>query len=205
MELIIVRHALPYRADGENATADPELTELGRRQAASTAEFLAGETIDAIVASPLRRAHQTAEPLAGRLGLAIETVEGLREIDPFGGAYVPAEEITDDHPIVQAYAEDRFSLFGDEQGFRRFRATVVAAFDEVVAANRGRRVSVFCHGTVIGTYLSSILGHDDPLVLLPDYCGISRVLASSTGERTLRSVNETGHVRGLETVASIPT
>ena len=204
MELIIVRHALPFRADGENATADPELTELGIRQASATAEFLAGEQIDAIVASPLRRAHQTAEPLAVRLGLAIETLEGLREIDPFGGAYVPAEEITDDHPIVQAYAEDRFSLFGDEQGFRRFRATVVEAFNGVVAAHRGSRVAVFCHGTVIGTYLTSILQHEDPLVLLPDYCGVSRVLASSTGERTLRSVNETGHVRGIDAVASLP-
>lgn len=204
MELIIVRHALPHRADGEDATADPELTELGLRQAEATGGFLAGEQIDALAASPLRRAHQTAEPLARRRGLDIVTVEGLREIDPFGGAYVPAEEMTEDHPVIQRLAEDRFSLFGSEEDFTRFRSTVLAAFDDVVARYRGKRVAVFCHGTVIGTYLTSLLGLDDPLVLLPDYCGVSRVLASSTGHRTLRSVNETGHVRDLAAVASIP-
>ena len=185
MELIIVRHALPHRADGDNATAD----------------FLAGERIDAIIASPLRRAHQTAEPLATALGLAILTVEGLREIDPFGGAYVPAEEIADDHPIVQAFADDRFSLFGSEEGFLRFREVVVGAFDSIVGAHKGTRVAVFCHGTVIGTYLASLLDHDDPFAFLPDYCGISRVLASGD-MRTMRSVNETGHVRGVLPVAT---
>ena len=196
MELIIVRHALPHRADGDNATADPELAETGHHQAKATANFLFGERIDAVVASPLRRAHQTAEPFAGHLGVTIETVEGLREIDPFGGAYVPAEEMTDDHPIVQAFVDDRYSLFGSEAGFERFRDVVVGAFDHLVEQHKGKRVAVFCHGTVIGTYLASLLDHDDPFAFLPDYCGISRVLASG-GLRTMRSVNETGHVRGL--------
>src|SRR5688572_22045652 len=131
MELIILRHALPHRADGDNATADPELADTGHHQAKATADFLTGERIDALVASPLRRAHQTAEPLAAALGLEIQTVEGLREIDPFGGAYVPAEEIADDHPIVQAFADDRYSLFGSEEGFQRFREVVVGAFDAI--------------------------------------------------------------------------
>lgn len=190
-----MRHAQPVRADGDSATADPPLSEAGWAQARATALFLAGESIDHVVASPLQRACQTAQPLAEALGTSVEVVEGLREIDPFGGSYVPAEEMTDDHPVVQDMADDPFSLFANAGGFERFRTTVVAAFDDVVARNRGRRVAVFCHGTVIGTYLTTILGHEDPFVLLPDYCGISRVLASSDGLRTLRSANETGHVR----------
>lgn len=197
MDLILVRHAQPERADGERATADPPLTELGREQAQATAEFLAGDQIDAVVASPLRRAQQTAAPLARRLGTDVTTVEGLREIDPFGGSYIPAEQMTADHPLVEQYVADQYSLFAGEGGFHRFRDTVVAAIDEVVAANRGRKVAVFCHGTVIGTYLSAVLGHDDPFLLLPDYCGLYRVLAASTGIRTVRSANETGHVRHL--------
>jgi probable phosphoglycerate mutase len=197
MQLIIVRHALPNRADGEKATADPELADLGRQQAQATADFLAGERIDAVVASPLRRAQQTAQPLATQLGLTAASVEGLREIDPFGGSYVPAEEMEMDHPVVQAFAEDRWSLFGNEAGFERFRDGVVGAFDQIVERHRGEHVAVFCHGTVIGTYLAAILGHDNPLALLPDYCGVSRVLAATGGLRTLRSVNETGHVRNV--------
>jgi len=42
-----------------------------------------------------------------------------------------------------------------------------------------------------------MLGHDNPLALLSDYCGIMRVTASAKGFRTVRSVNETGHVRHL--------
>lgn len=197
MDLLIVRHALPERTDGDRATADPPLSDVGRRQAEATCEFLAGERIDHVVASPLRRAQATGAPLVAKLGMDMEVVEGLREIDPFGGAYVPAEEMDADHPVVKDFVEDRYSLFRGEGGFQTFRATVVAAFDGIVARNRSRRVAVFCHGTVIASYLTSVLGTDDPFVMLPDYCGITRIIASSAGARTLRSLNETAHVRGI--------
>ena len=197
MELILVRHALPERADGDRATANPPLSALGRRQAAATADFLSGEPVDAVVASPLLRAQQTAQPLADRLGVGVDITEGLREIDPFDGSYVPAEEIDTDHPVVERFVADRYSLFAGAGGFQQFRTGVVAAVDEIVGRHRSQRVAVFCHGTVIGTYLTAILGHDDPFVLLPDYCGLFRLTASSAGLRTLRSANETGHVRGL--------
>jgi broad specificity phosphatase PhoE len=193
MQLIIVRHALPLRTED---SADPPLGDLGRRQAEATAAFLAGERIDHVVASPLERAHQTAAPLAEKLGLEIETVADLREIDPFHGAYVPAEELTFDHQVVRDFTEDPYSLFADVGGFDRFRSVVVDAFEGIIAGNKGRTVAVFCHGTVIGSYLTALLHTDDPFALLPDYCSLSRVLA--TGDwRTLRSVNETGHLRDL--------
>ena len=197
MHLLVIRHARPHRADGDDATADPELTDLGLQQAMATAEFLAGERIHHVVASPLRRAQQTAAPLAARLSCTVETVEGLREIDPFGGAYVPAEEMTMDHQVVQDMADDQYALFRSVGGFERFRSVVVEAFDGIVARNRGKSVAVYCHGTVIGTYLSALLGSDDPFTLLPDYCGLYRIAASSNGLRTVRSANETGHVRDL--------
>lgn len=193
MDLILVRHAQPERTDD---SADPVLTERGRAQADATGAFLAGERVDAIVASPLQRARHTAVPLADRLGLEIQTIEGLREIDPFRGAYVPAEELTLDHGVVQQFMADPLALFAGEGGFETFRATVVGAFDDIVAANKGRTVVAFCHGTVIGTYLTDVLGHADPFVLNPDYCGLYRLKASGD-LRTLRSANETGHVRDL--------
>lgn len=195
MELILVRHALPERSDGDNASADPTLSGVGVRQAEATAAFLADEPIHAVYASPLRRACQTAQPLADILGVPVQIAEGLREIDPFSGSYVPAEDIPVDHPVVEQFVEDRYSLFAGEGGFDRFRTTVVAAMDTIITERKGARVAVFCHGTVIGAYLTALLGHDDPFVLLADYCGIFRVTASSSGLRTLRSANETGHVR----------
>lgn len=197
MDLILIRHALPQRADGDAASADPPLSSLGHRQADATARFLAREPIDHVVVSPLQRAQQTAQPLCHLLDLKFEIVEGLRESDPFGGSYIPAEEVSTDHPIVTSFAEDPLSLFANDGGFERFRAGVIGALDEVVAANRGRTVAAFCHGTVIGSYLTAVIGHEDPFLLLPDYCGLYRLKASLGGVRTLRSANETGHVREL--------
>jgi hypothetical protein len=51
---------------------------------------------------------------------------------------------------------------------------------------------------VAAVYLQVLLGHDDPFAVMTDYCGIMRVTASSTGIRTVRSVNETGHLRHLD-------
>ncbi len=189
-----MRHGLPERDDQSH---DPSLSAVGRRQAEATAAFLVGERVDHIVASPLARAQQTARPLADRLGLSIETVAGLAEIDPFGGAYVPSEQMALDHPVTEAFLDDKFSLFDRAGGFEAFRAGVRDAFDGVIDRNRGRVVAVFCHGMVMGSYLTTLLGHDDPFVLQADYCGISRLRAASNGIRTALSANETVHLRDL--------
>lgn len=55
------------------------LTHRGRRQADETAEHLAESAADVIVSSPLLRAVETATPIAGRLGLTVETDERLVE------------------------------------------------------------------------------------------------------------------------------
>jgi len=55
----------------KEAGADPELTAEGKAGAATLADLIAGKGITAIYATPTRRAMQTAEPLAARLGLAV--------------------------------------------------------------------------------------------------------------------------------------
>jgi 2,3-bisphosphoglycerate-dependent phosphoglycerate mutase len=199
MDLVIIRHARPERdeRDDGQGTADPALSATGLRQADATAEFLAGERVDHIVASPMRRAYQTALALSSRLGLEIETLDGLKEADHYRSRYVPAEEMTMDDAIVQEFLDDKFAMFKPLGGFENWRAGVVETFDDIVTCNRGKRVAVYCHGMVMGTYLTALIGHNDPFVLQPDYCGIVRVTAASNGIRTIRSANETGHLRGL--------
>ena len=199
MELVIIRHGRPERderAEG-SGTADPPLSDLGRRQAEATAEFLSGERIDHVMASPMHRARATAEPLAVRLGLEIELHAGWKEADHYRTRYVPADEMTMDDAIVQEFLGDKFAMFAPLGGFDQWKAAVVATFDDIVDRNKGKRVAVYCHGMVIGTYLTALIGHGDPFVLTPDYCGIVRVRAASNGIRTIRSANETGHVRAL--------
>ena len=68
-----------------------DLNEVGRQQAQQVAERLSTEAIDAVVASDLRRAIQTAEVIAKSHGLPVVTTPLLRERDwgSFTGRFIP--------------------------------------------------------------------------------------------------------------------
>ena len=195
MELIIVRHALPESDKRDDGPADPPLSPLGLRQAEATADLLATESVDHVVTSTMQRAIQTGRPLADRLGLTPERLEGLKESDYRRSSYTPVEEMDADHEVIREFLDDPLSMFAD--GYEAFRDRITVALDAVVAANRGRTVAVFCHAMVVGVYLQTLLGLNDPFAVMADYCGITRVAASSTGIRSVRSFNETGHLRDL--------
>ena len=195
MELIIVRHALPESEEWDDSPADPPLSPLGLRQAEATAALLATEGVDHVVTSTMQRAIQTGQPLADRLGLTPERLEGLKESDHRRSSYTPVEEMDADHEVIREFLDDPLSMFAD--GYEAFRDRITAALDAVVADNRGRTVAVFCHAMVVGVYLQTLLGLNDPFAVMADYCGITRVAASSTGIRSVRSFNETGHLRDL--------
>ena len=195
MELIIIRHALPESDKRDDGPADPPLSPLGLRQAEATANLLATESVDHVVTSTMQRAIQTGRPLADRLGLPPERLEGLKESDYRRSSYTPVEEMDADHEVIREFLDDPLSMFAD--GYEAFRDRITAALDAVVAGNRGRTVAVFCHAMVVGVYLQTLLGLNDPFAVMADYCGITRVAASSTGIRSVRSFNETGHLRDL--------
>ena len=195
MELIIIRHALPESDKRDDGPADPPLSPLGLRQAEATANLLATESIDHVVTSTMQRAIQTGRPLADRLSLTPERLEGLKESDYRRSSYTPVEEMDADHEVIREFLDDPLSMFAD--GYEAFRDRITAALDAVVAGNRGRTVAVFCHAMVVGVYLQTLLGLNDPFAVMADYCGITRVAASSTGIRSVRSFNETGHLRDL--------
>lgn len=80
--LLFVRHGQStWNADGRwQGWADPPLSDLGRAQAGRAATAV--DHIDAVVASDLQRALETAEIMAGILGIADVTVEpAFRERD----------------------------------------------------------------------------------------------------------------------------
>ena len=69
MELLLVRHALPVRRELDEGVADPELAADGHAQAKLLGGYLGQEPIDAVYASTMRRAQQTAAPVAAAHGL----------------------------------------------------------------------------------------------------------------------------------------
>ena len=191
MELLLIRHALPVRIDGGDGPADPELSDEGLRQAGALAAWLAGEEIDVMVASPLRRARETADPLATLLGLEVEIVDGLAEFDRHATSYVPIEELrAANDPRWQAMVAGEWDL--DPEAFR---AGVVAAVEGLIEAHPGRRVAAVCHGGTVNAYLSALLGLEQLMFFVPDYTSVSRVRASRSGARGIVSLNETAHLR----------
>jgi probable phosphoglycerate mutase len=160
------------------------------------AEFLADEGIHHIVSSSMTRAHQTALPLAARLGLEIELSDDLRESDHNSSSYVPVEEMGADSPMAVRYRADPMEAIfeGDYEGFRN---RVVRGFETIIETHAGRKVAVFCHGMVTAVFLQVVGEMATPLTVRTDYTGVTRVQASAKGHRTIRSVNETAHVRHL--------
>ena len=94
MELLLVRHALPIRVEDVEGPADPELSEAGHHQARYLADYLAFERVHAVYASPLRRAMQTAAPVAERQGVEVLVAEGIAEYDREASEYIPVEQMT---------------------------------------------------------------------------------------------------------------
>jgi probable phosphoglycerate mutase len=198
MDLILVRHGEPVRIENATGAADPPLTAQGRAQAAAAGRWLEAEDVHAVYASPLRRAVETAQAIAGVHGLGLTIDDDLAEFDREASFYIPVEELkaTGDERWI-ALAEDRWDeLAGLDRTV--FRDTVVGAIERVVDAHPSRRVCVVCHGGVINIYLAHILGLGRDLWFEPAYTSISRVAASRSGVRSVVSVNEAGHLRGVE-------
>jgi 2,3-bisphosphoglycerate-dependent phosphoglycerate mutase len=195
MELLLIRHALPRRVELIEGPADPELAPEGWKQAGRLAAWLASEGLDAVYSSPLRRAVQTAEPLAEVTGLDVRIVDGLAEWDRQASSYIPIEELqAADDPVWKSLAAGALHELGVDAP--SFQGRVVTAVTGIVAAHPSQTVAVVCHGGVLNAYLANVLGLDRVLFFPPDYTCINRVRVSSSGVRTLRTLNETAHLRG---------
>lgn len=79
----LVRHGEVYNPTGVLYGRLPgfRLSAAGEQMAVLTADALAGRDVRVVWSSPLERAIQTAEPIAARFGLGVETDERLIESD----------------------------------------------------------------------------------------------------------------------------
>ena len=189
-----MRHGLPVRIDAADGPADPALSDDGRAQAVRLANWLAKDPIDAVYVSPMRRALETAAPLADALGIDPVVDEELAEFDRDAHFYIPLEEL-------KAAGDERYLkvLRGEYDGDvdpQTFRAVVAVAVERIIEAHPGNVVAVVCHGGVINAWASQVLGLSDLLFFEPHYTSVNRFLASSRGHRSVVSLNDLGHLHG---------
>lgn len=195
VELVLVRHGLPVRRELKEGVADPELAPDGLEQARRLAEYLSTEQISAIYVSPLKRAQETAAPLARHIGLTPVVEDDISEFDRNSSEYVPIEELrgTDD-PRWLKMIRGEWEEGHDHPDL--FRKRVIDACERIIARHAGERVVAVCHGGVINQYLAHILGIQTQLgFFYPQYTSIHRVTASRNGLRSLTTLNEVAHLR----------
>jgi probable phosphoglycerate mutase len=197
MELLLVRHALPVRRELASGAADPELSADGRAQAEHLATYLSSEHLDAIYASPLQRARQTALAVAAHHALEVQLRDGVAEFDRLSSDYIPTEELkAANDPRYHAMIAGEWDT--DEESTADFRARAVSTVEELIEAHPGQRIAVVCHGGVINSYLCHVLGLVSARggFFYPNYTSINRIAANRGGVRSIVTVNETSHLRG---------
>jgi probable phosphoglycerate mutase len=187
--LVLVRHAESEDNVGTSLSAAVPglgLTDRGRDQAKALAEALTHDAVAHVYASPLRRARETAEVLAGALGVGVTVVDDLREFSL--GQHEGADRATALAPVGEMYlgwllegSLDR-RLDGGESG-REVVDRFAAAVGEIADLHRGQTVAVVSHGgtlslgaTVLCANLAPVLVRDHPL----DHC--ARVVVEYDGE-----------------------
>lgn len=198
MILYCVRHGeSTYNVEGrlQGQSDEPRLSPLGQRHAAAVAAALAQLPIEAIYASPLARAMETAQPLAAALKLPIQTLDSLKEINIGIFQGLLAAEIGDVHPAETARWRSNdadYQIPGGESR-RELMRRAKAAFEEIRAASWGQ-VAIVAHGGVLAAALKALLNvpaNQNPFML---YNGsISRIEWGS--QVKLMTLNQTDHLR----------
>lgn len=142
VELLFVRHAQPAWSRDGRSVDDPGLTDLGHRQGELLGERFLGETVDALIVSPLVRAQQTAGYIARALEMEPVTHDWLAEIQA---------PVWQDEPIEvveKVFADSRRRPLDDHwegipggESFRHFHQRVTTGLQAYLDDVGGERVN----------------------------------------------------------------
>ena len=146
--IVLARHGeTDWNRDGRfQGQADPPLNEHGREQARQLGDQLAGQRFAALYTSPLRRAHETAEIVAGRLGLAVEPVHDLQEIDVGSWSGLTRDEVASRFPAAYQRWLAFVAGWDDGESYDDLAQRVVPAVLRLANRHPGDRLLVVTHG-----------------------------------------------------------
>ncbi len=152
-----VLHAAEGRFFGHT---DIGLSPGGLAQVAALGERLGAEPIEAVYASDLLRAQQSAAPLAAARGTSVVTVPTLREMAMGRWEGLTFAEIHAREPeLCDRWLADPFAMpFPEGEGLAELRARAVPALRRVVERHAGRRIAVIAHGGTNRVILAEALG-----------------------------------------------
>lgn len=176
---------------------DISLNSTGQEQARRLAEALAEEGVEAIVASDLVRARDTAQAVADRTGLPLVTDAGLRErhFGIFQGhTYAEVEQRWPDESARWRKRDPGFGAPGGET-LAAFYERCVATATRLAAAHPGRTLLLVTHGGVLDCLYraASRIALDAPRTWELANTGVNRLLYTPEGF-TLVGWGDTQHL-----------
>lgn len=161
--LVLLRHGeTEYNREGrwQGSGSDPSLTERGVEQARAAAAALEVVRFDALYASDLVRAVETARVVAAALGLPVQIEPGLRELAHGAWEGKSTEEVLGTWPEEHAALEtDPWNVprpGGDS--YRDLATRLWPVLDALADRHEGGRVLAVTHGGPIRLVLSQITG-----------------------------------------------
>ena len=200
--LLLIRHGesaaahpdRPFPLTGGHG--DPPLHAAGVEQAERLAARLAAsEPIEAIYVTTLLRTHQTAAPLARRLGLEVVVVPELREVflGEWEGGELRRRAVAGDPVFGEVLARQRWDVIPGAEPRDGFDLRLQIGIHRIADAHPGQTVAAVVHGGVIGQLLSHATGIEDFTFAGADNASISELVISGT-RQTLRRFNDTAHL-----------
>jgi broad specificity phosphatase PhoE len=140
--------------------ADRPLTEHGREQARELATRLADVDLDAVYASDLRRAWETAEAVASPRGLEVVRLPELREVDVGSWSGSTRDECAERFPEAFARWQAGGSGWDDGESYEAMGERVVSAIRRLAAEHPDGAILVVSHGGPIRAVHAHALGVD---------------------------------------------
>lgn len=177
---------------------NPELTALGREQAANAARYLASRGgIAAVISSPLGRAKETAAAAADALGVPLTVDDDLIETDFGKWEGLTFSEASERDPQLHAqWLSDTSVTPPEGESFDTVHHRVRRARNRIIAEYGGATVLVVSHVTPIKTLLRLALDAGPSLLyrLHLDLASLSIAEFYSDGPASVRLVNETSYL-----------
>jgi broad specificity phosphatase PhoE len=182
--LYLVRHGqTPLNAAGVlRGLLDPPLDDTGRRQARRLGTTLGPRRLSAVIASPLRRARETAQPIADSAGLGVSADRRLIDRDYGQWAGTRRESVDAQWGSVDAAP--------GVEPLREVRRRAVAGLADIAERGAGHTVVVVSHDAVNRELLAALdpgLGEPDTI---PQENGCFNTLEWRAGRWTVVTVNE---------------
>jgi 2,3-bisphosphoglycerate-dependent phosphoglycerate mutase len=198
LELTLLRHGRS-RADDEQVHEgryDSPLTALGIEQAERLAAWWLAHPpgFGRLVSSPLSRARQTAEILAGALKLEVEVSEDWLEFDngPLAGLPFAEAERLYPKPSLRGRFEPLTAAGGESHASFERRARQGL---EGVMQGRHANVLVVAHGGILNMALRDLLGAHRASFTFGDTAFAQVTVARNQDHATVRGVNLQPHLQ----------